>query len=122
MISRLLIAVAVVAAAPPAVAQTAAVNAARAAGAVGERFDGYLGIAAPAAPAVRSQVATINIQRRSLYTRLAASKGVSPQDVGITAGCTLLARVAVGEVYMALDGKWRKRLPGQPPPVPDYCR
>jgi uncharacterized protein YdbL (DUF1318 family) len=122
MIRRLLMAMALVAAAPPAVAQTAAVNAARAAGTAGERFDGYLGIAAPVAAAVRGQIATINIQRRSLYTRLAASKGASPQDVGITAGCTLLARVAPGEVYMALDGKWRRRLPGQPPPVPDYCR
>lgn len=115
-------AAALLAAAPPVVAQTPAVNTARAAGAVGERFDGYLGIAAPAGPAVRNQVATINIQRRSLYTRLAASKGVSPQDVGITAGCTLLARVAAGDVYLGVDSKWRKRLPGQPPPVPDYCR
>ena len=71
----------------PVAAQTPAVNAARAAGIVGERYDGYLGIAAPAPAAVRSQVATINIQRRSLYSRLAASKGASPQDVGVTAGC-----------------------------------
>jgi uncharacterized protein YdbL (DUF1318 family) len=119
---RTIVLLALLVAAPAAVAQTPAVNAARAVGQVGERYDGYLGIAAPAAPVVRNQVATINIQRRSLYTRLAASKGVSPQDVGITAGCTLLARVAAGEVYLGVDGKWRKRLPGQPPPVPDYCR
>ena len=68
---------------------------------------------AAASAAVRSQVATINIQRRSLYSNLAASKGVSPQDVGITAGCQLLARVGVGEAYMLADGVWRRRGAGQ---------
>src|SRR5439155_16509196 len=71
--------------APAAMAQAPAVDAARAAGAIGERYDGYVGVAAAVSPAVRTQVATINIRRRALYSRLAASKGVSPQDVGITA-------------------------------------
>jgi uncharacterized protein YdbL (DUF1318 family) len=119
---RRLILLAALLLAVPAAAQTPAVDAARAAGLVGERYDGYLGIAGPVSPAVRSQVATINIQRRKLYSDLAARKGVSPQDVGVTAGCSLLARVAVGELAMWPDGKWRRRLPGQPPPVPDYCR
>ena len=108
--------------AAPTAAQTPAVNAARAAGTVGERYDGYVGVAGDALAVVRSQVASINIQRRSLYSRLAASKGVSPQVVGITAGCQLLARVEVGEVYLWADGKWRRRAPGQRAPVPDYCR
>ena len=64
----------------------------------------------------------INIRRRSLYSNLAASKGVAPQDVGITAGCQLLARVEVGQAYMLADGQWRRRLSGQPVPLPDYCR
>lgn len=106
----------------PAAAQTPAVNAARAMGAVGERYDGYVGVAAPVPPAVRNEVASINIQRRSLYSRLAASKGVSPQDVGITAGCQLLARIGVGEAYLLGDGVWRRRAAGQGAPVPDYCR
>ena len=110
-----------VAAAVPAAAQTPAVDAARAAGIIGERYDGYVGVAAPVSAAVRSQVSTINIQRRSLYSRLAASKGVSPQDVGITAGCQLLARVGVGEAYMWADGTWRRRAPERSA-VPDYCR
>ena len=71
---------------------------------------------------VRSQVARINIQRRSLYSRLAASKGASPQDVGITAGCQLLAGVGPGEAYMLADGAWRRRAAGQGSPAPDYCR
>ena len=108
--------------AAPAVAQTPAVNAARAGGAIGERYDGYIGVAAPVSATVRSQVATINIHRRSLYSNLAARKGASPQDVGITAGCELLSRVEVGETYLLSDGVWRRRGPGQGAPVPPYCR
>lgn len=106
----------------PAAAQTPAVDAARASGAVGERYDGYLGVSGVVSAPVRSQVARINIQRRSLYSRLAASKGASPQDVGITAGCQLLAGVGVGEAYMLADGTWRRRAAGQGSPAPDYCR
>jgi uncharacterized protein len=109
-------------AAGPAIAQTPAVNAARVAGAVGERYDGYLGIAGPVSASVQSQVSRINIQRRSLYSNLGAQKGATPQEVGITAGCQLLARVAVGESYMAADGRWRRRGAGQAAPIPDYCR
>ena len=108
--------------ASPAAAQTPAVDAARAAGSVGERYDGYLGVASPVPAGVRSQVASINIRRRALYSRLAASKGASPQDVGITAGCQLLARVGIGEVYMWADGAWHRRGIGQAAPVPSYCR
>src|SRR3954464_4056818 len=108
-------------AASSATAQTPAVDAARGAGAVGERYDGYVGVAGAVSPAVRNQIATINIQRRSLYSRLAASKGVSPQDVGVTAGCQLLSRVGVGEAYMLADGTWRRRA-GEQSAAPDYCR
>ena len=111
-----------IAIAPAANAQTAAMNAARASGIVGERFDGYLGLATPAQGNVRSQVATINVTRRALYSRLAASRGASPQDVGVTAGCQLLARVGVGQVYLLADGVWRRRAAGQSARLPDYCR
>lgn len=120
---RMLVSAALVLSAVPAVsAQTPAVDAARGAGLVAERYDGYVGVAATAPAQVRSQVAAINIRRRSLYTNLGAGKGVSPQDVGITAACQLLARVGVGEAYVLGDGIWRRRAVGQPPPVPDYCR
>lgn len=95
---------------------------ARAAGVVGERYDGYLGYASPPSSAlVRSQTESVNIRRRALYTDLASRRGASPQEVGITAGCTLLGRVAVGEVYLLNDGVWRRRGVGQPAPVPGYC-
>lgn len=97
------------------------VAAARQAALVGERFDGYLGMSSTGSASLRNQVAAINIRRRALYSRLAAAKGVTPQEVGITAGCHLLARVAVGEAYMMGDGVWRRRGAGQRAPRPDYC-
>jgi uncharacterized protein YdbL (DUF1318 family) len=104
-----------------ALAQTPAVDQARAQGVVGERFDGYMGVAGPVSGAVRSQVAAINIKRRTLYSRLAAEKGVSPSDVGLTAGCKLLAQVAVGQAYLLADGQWRRRTAGQGSVAPAYC-
>ena len=106
----------------PAIAQTPLVDSARATGIAGERYDGYMGLAGVASAQLRSQVAAINIRRRSLYSNLAAGRGASPQDVGITAGCQLLSRVPVGGSYMLGDGVWRRRTAGQAAPVPDYCR
>jgi uncharacterized protein YdbL (DUF1318 family) len=109
--------------APAASAQeNPALAAARSAGQVGERFDGYLGIAAPASPAIRSAVNAVNIKRRALYSNLASRRSVAPEDVGITAGCELLGRVGVGQAYLLSDGRWRRRAAGDGPPVPDYCR
>lgn len=106
----------------PASAQSeSAVASAKASGIVGERFDGYLGIAAAAPEAVRRQVSAVNIQRRSLYTGLATRRNATVQEVGIAAGCELLATVNVGEPYMLNDGAWRRRAAGQPAPVPSYC-
>ena len=122
MIRLVLALIALFAFAPAVSAQTAAVDAARSAGILGERFDGFMGFAGTPSAAVRSEVAQLNIRRRALYNRFATSRGVSPQEVGITAGCQLLARVAVGQAYMLADGTWHRRAASQPPPVPDYCR
>jgi uncharacterized protein YdbL (DUF1318 family) len=98
-----------------------AILAARRAGLIGERYDGYLGLVNPnASPEVRRQVAALNIRRRSLYSNLAARKGVSPAEVGITAACSLLRRIGVGEYYLPGQGGWRRVMPGQSP-VPSYC-
>ena len=118
---HLLVALIAAALAAPASAQTPALDAARQAGMIGERFDGYMGYAAAPSAMLRSQVETINIRRRALYHDLAARKGVSPQEVGITAGCQLLARVGVGQAYLLNDGTWRRRAAGQPAPRPAYC-
>jgi uncharacterized protein len=106
----------------PAAAQSSpAVRAAKAAAQVGERYDGYLGYAAFSPPVARREVEAINIRRRSHYSNLAAARGVSPQEVGITAGCFTLRSVQVGEAYMLGDNRWRRRGAGEPAPVPDYC-
>lgn len=122
--NRLLIGIAAVAASlsVSASAQSGgAISAAKTAGIVGERYDGYLGFAATPSAMIRSQAGAVNLKRRALYSRFAHSRGVSPQEVGITAGCTLLRRVGVGEPYLLGDNVWRRRGPGQPAPVPDYC-
>ncbi len=107
----------------PALAQTSpAIRAAKAAGQAGERYDGYLGIAGYAPSAVRREVEALNIRRRAHYSNLAVSRGVSPQEVGITAGCMTLATVDFGEAYLLGDNVWRRRGPREPAPVPDYCR
>ena len=98
-----------------------AIVAARQAGQIGERYDGSLGYVTTPSPALRRQVDAVNIRRRSLYSNLAAKRGVSPQEVGITTACSLLRRIAVGEYYLPGQGGWRRVAPGQSP-VPDYCR
>jgi uncharacterized protein len=119
-----LFAIAASAAAIPAAAPSQAYGelaAARRAGQVGERYDGYLGMATAASPAVQRQVSAINIRRRSLYVDLARRRGVTPQVAGLATGCELLVRVPVGEVYMLQDGVWRRLQVGQVIAQPSYC-
>ncbi len=109
-------------AAPVAAQNSPAIRAAKAAGQVGERYDGFLGSASYMPAATRREVEAVNIRRRSHYSRLAAAKGVSPQEVGITAGCLTLGSVQAGEAYLLADNVWRRRDPRQAAPVPSYCR
>ena len=46
---------------------------------------------------------------------------LAAQAVGISAGCALLGRVAVGEAYQLSEGAWRRRDAGEPAPRPNYC-
>ncbi len=112
---------AMVTTAPVAAQISGSILAARQAGQIGERFDGYLGLVVTPPDALRRQVESINIRRRALYSTLASRRGVSPREVGITAGCRLLAGVGAGESYMLGDGVWRQLGPGQQAPVPSYC-
>ncbi|HUE79500.1 MAG TPA: DUF1318 domain-containing protein [Sphingomicrobium sp.] len=101
---------------------SAQLGAALRAGIVGERYDGYMGYPGAAPAAIQKQVAAVNIRRRTLYLGLSSRRGVTPQAAGIATGCQLLARIEVGQAYMWADGQWRRRLAGQPAPVPSYCR
>ena len=111
-----------VALAAPAVAESPLLAQAIQAGQVGERYDGYLGMAAATPPQVERQVRAINIQRRNLYIQLAERRNVTPDLVGMATGCQLLSQLPAGEAYMLADRTWRRRAPGQTIPLPDYCR
>ena len=122
MTAKCMIAAAALALAAPAMlAAQGSVYAAQAAGTVGERYDGYLGMSGSGGEPLRRQVATVNLKRRSLYSQLAARRGVSPEEVGVTAACQLLARVEVGEAYLLGDNVWRRRHSGESAPRPSYC-
>jgi uncharacterized protein YdbL (DUF1318 family) len=108
--------------APPAQAQSPGIAVAIQAGQVGERYDGYMGYAGNLSPELRRQVSAINIRRRNLYIELASRRNVTAQVVGMATACELFAQLPVGEAYMLEDGAWRRRAPGQPAPVPNYCR
>ena len=122
MTAKCMIAAAALAFAAPAMLTAQdSVYAAQAAGTVGERYDGYLGMSRSGGEPLRRQVATVNLKRRSLYSQLAARRGVSPEEVGVTAACQLLARVEVGEAYLLGDNVWRRRHAGESAPRPSYC-
>ena len=91
------------------------------AGQAGERYDGYMGVAGPVAPNVRSQVNAVNIRRRKLYIELAQRRNVTAEVVGLATACQLFPQLGVGEAYLLQDGVWRRHGAGAAP-VPDYCR
>lgn len=106
---------------PGSAQESASVTQARGAGLIGERFDGYLGFVTSPSDAIRRQVNAINIRRRALYSNLARQKGVSTEEVGITATCTLFSRIPVGGYYLTSDRGWLRRGAGQAVPRPAYC-
>lgn len=123
MRSPLLLALAMAGLAMPASAPAqdpATIVAAKRAGQIGERYDGYLGFVRTPSAALRRQVDAVNIRRRSLYSGLAARKGVSPEEVGVTAACSLLRRIGAGEYYFSGQGGWQQNVPGRSA-VPSYC-
>jgi uncharacterized protein YdbL (DUF1318 family) len=101
--------------------ESASIVQARGAGVIGERFDGYLGFVTTPSEALRRQVNSINIRRRALYANLARQKGVTTEEVGITATCTLFMRIPVGGYYLTSDRGWLRRGAGQAAPRPAYC-
>ena len=95
----------------------------RATGQVGEQADGYLGLVDSGVPAtVRSQMESINIQRRAAYTQLAAQRGATIEEVAAATACQLFAtRVAPNQYYRLTDGVWRRRNGSEPVPRPSHC-
>lgn len=95
----------------------------RASGQVGERYDGYLGLADDGAPAdVRARMDQVNIQRRAAYTQLATQRGATIEEVAAATACQLFAtRVGPGQQYLLPDRVWRQRNGNEPVPRPSHC-
>jgi len=111
-------ALAITAVAAPALAQRdPAYEAARASGKVGEKTDGYLGIAGAVDAGTRKVVDDINIKRRALYASKAQAANATLEEYAMTAGCLAIARTAPGEKYQAPDGSWQTRTSA--PPIRD---
>lgn len=116
---------AVVAFSMPAAAQDAALNQARSQGLIGEQADGYLGFVPGASISadLRGRVEQNNIQRRALYTRRAAERGVSVNEMAAAVACQVFERpqIAVGERYRNEGGQWRQRTASAAVEVPSFC-
>jgi uncharacterized protein YdbL (DUF1318 family) len=111
--------------AAPAQAQNdAALAQARAAGQIGEQADGYLGFVPGAniSADLRGRVEQNNIQRRALYTRRAAERNVSVNEMAAAVACEVFERrIAVGERYRNEQSQWRQRTASAPVQKPSFC-
>lgn len=109
----------------PAQAQNdAVITQARASGQVGEQADGYLGFVPGASISadLRGRVEQNNIQRRALYTRRAAERNVSVNEMAAAVACEVFdSRIAVGERYRNEGGQWRQRTASTPVERPSFC-
>lgn len=109
----------------PAAAQDAALNQARSQGLIGEQADGYLGFVPGASISadLRGRVEQNNIQRRALYTRRAAERGVSVNEMAAAVACQVFERpqIGVGERYRNEGGQWRQRTASAAVEVPSFC-
>ncbi len=91
---------------------------------IGEQADGYLGFVpgAEISAALRGRVEQINIQRRALYTRRAAERNVSVNEMAAAVACEVFEnRIALGESYRNEAGQWRQRTASNPVQMPSFC-
>ncbi|MFO0203564.1 MAG: YdbL family protein [Alphaproteobacteria bacterium] len=97
---------------------------ARSQGLIGEQADGYLGFAPGASISadLRGRVEQNNIQRRQLYTRRAAERAVSVNEMAAAVACEVFERrIAMGERYRDEAGQWRQRTASSPVATPSFC-
>ncbi len=74
-----------------------------AAGTAGERWDGYL---EARDPSVAGAVASINAQRREIYTQRAAEQGVPVEEVAKVYAQEIIARAPAGTWIKRQSGEW----------------
>jgi uncharacterized protein YdbL (DUF1318 family) len=105
-------------------ANDSALTQARASGLIGEQADGFLGFVpgATISADLRGRVEQNNIQRRALYTRRAAERNVSVNEMAAAVACEVFSgRIGVGERYRNEAGQWRQRTASQPVEKPSFC-
>lgn len=105
----LLLGIAVIAAAPAALAQSSLAEA-KAQGLVGERPDGLTGIVTgEPSPAIRQLVEQVNEQRLAEYRRVAQETDAPLPAVQARAGRQIIQRLPEGQYFMDAAGRWRQR-------------
>lgn len=83
---------------------------ARAAGTVGERFDGYLALRDPSAPAsARQLVEEINTKRRQLYNQVSTREGTTIDAVGRIYAREIVGTVPPGTWILQENGQWVRK-------------
>lgn len=97
--------------AAPALAASAAVEAAKAKCIIGEQTDGYLGVvdSFKADEALKREVRSINQQRKAAYADLAARNGVTIEQAAQVTAERLLNSAPSGQCIQSPDGGWVKK-------------
>jgi uncharacterized protein len=124
LFSAAMLAGALLLAAPAQAQNNPAIAQALASGSIGEQADGYLGFVPGASISadLRGRVEQINIQRRALYTRRAAERNVSVNEMAAAVACQVFdSRIALGERYRNEQGQWRQRTASAPVQKPSFC-
>jgi uncharacterized protein YdbL (DUF1318 family) len=124
LLSAAMLAGALLLAAPAQAQNDAAIAQARGSGLIGEQADGYLGFVPGAniSADLRGRVEQNNIQRRALYTRRAAERNVSVNEMAAAVACEVFSsRIAVGERYRNEGGQWRQRTASAAVQMPSFC-
>ncbi len=104
-----LLAVALMALASPALALSPVLEKAKKDGVVGEKVDGYLGLVKGSAPAdVSKAVKDVNTQRKALYAQRAKAKGTDVATYAAVVGKTQVDREPTGNWVRTAKG-WQKK-------------
>ena len=78
----------------------------RKSGAIGERFDGF---AEARESSARGAADSVNAKRRAEYAKVAASKGISVDQVGRIFGQKIIGKLPKGAWYLPEGGSWQRK-------------
>ena len=74
---------------------------------IGEGADGYLHVrAATTSQAVRRELDSINLKRKSAYTNLAKENGITVEVAAALTGEKLISRATAGQCVLSANGSW----------------